>query len=77
VEATHGPLFASAGHFVVVGKAGFSETKDGGKTWELAAPLPPGFGTGRVGPNFAWDPRADIFYASTMTKPTFKLPRKP
>jgi photosystem II stability/assembly factor-like uncharacterized protein len=77
VEATHGPLFASAEHFVVVGKAGFSETKDGGKTWQNVAPLPAGFGIGRVGPNFAWDPRADIFYASTMTKPTFKLLRKP
>jgi photosystem II stability/assembly factor-like uncharacterized protein len=75
VEATHGPLFDSALHFVVVGKSGFSETKDGGQTWQNAALLPAGFGTGRVGPNYAWDPRADIFYASTMTKPTFKLER--
>ncbi len=26
-------------------------------------------------PQFAWDPRADIFYASKMTKPTFKNDR--
>lgn len=75
VDATHGPFFDTAQHFVVVGKSGFSETKDGGQTWQPAAPLPTGFGIGRVGPNFAWDPRADIFYASTMTKPTFKLER--
>ena len=75
VDATHGPLFDTAKHFVVVGKSGFSETKDGGATWQPAAPLPAGFGTGRIGPNFAWDPRADTFYASTMTKPTFKFQR--
>ena len=75
VDAAFGPFFASAEHFVVVGKSGFSETKDGGKTWQPAAPLPAGFGAGRVGPNYAWDPRADIFFASTMTKPTFKLQR--
>ena len=70
-----GPFFASAEHFMVVGKSGFSETKDGGTTWQTATPLPAGFSIARVGPNFAWDPRADIFYASTMTKPTFKLQR--
>ena len=75
VDATHGPFFASAEHFVVVGKSGFSETKDGGKTWQPAAPLPAGFGIGRVGPNYAWDSHTNIFYASTMTKPTFKLER--
>jgi photosystem II stability/assembly factor-like uncharacterized protein len=75
VDATHGPFFDTTQHFVVVGKSGFSETKDGGQTWQPAAQLPAGFGIGRVGPNYAWDPRADIFYASTMTKPTFKLER--
>ena len=74
-EATHGPLFDTALHFVIVGKRGFFETRDGGQTWQNAAPLPAGFGIGRVGPNYAWDPRADIFYASTMTKPTFKFER--
>ena len=75
VDATHGPLFQTAEHFVVVGKSGFVETKDAGKTWQPAAPLPAGFIIARVGPNFAWDPHADIFYASTMTKPTFKYQR--
>src|SRR5438105_8689666 len=72
VDAVFGPYFGkNENHFVVVGRSGFQETTDGGKTWQLAAPLPPGFGVGRVGPNYAWDPNADCFYASTMTKPTF------
>ena len=75
VDATHGPLFATAQHFVVVGKSGFSETKDGGQTWQTLGPLPAGFDTNRVGPHYTWDPRADIFYASKMTKPTFKNDR--
>ncbi len=75
VDAGYGPFFDTAKHFVVVGKGGFSETKDSGETWENVAPLPVGFGTGRVGPNYAWDPRANIFYASTMGKPTFKFER--
>ena len=74
-DASHGPFFDTAQHFVVVGKSGFSETKDGGQTWQTAAPLPAGFAISRVGPNYAWDPRADIFFASTMTKPTFKFER--
>ena len=45
------------------------------KTWKVVAPLPAGFTTNRVGPNFAWDAKADIFYASTMTKPAFKFER--
>ena len=75
-DASYGPFFETAQHFVVVQKNGFfSETKDGGEIWESAASLPAGFPVARVGPNFAWDPRADIFYASTMTKPTFKYQR--
>ena len=76
VEASHGPFFDTAQHFVVAGKAGFVETKDGGATWEKAAPLPDGFTAAWTGPHFAWDPKADIFYASTMTKPTLKFVRK-
>lgn len=76
VDASFGPLFGKdENHFVVVGRSGFSETKDGGKTWQPAAPLPAGFGVNRVGPNYAWDVKKDIFYASTMTKPTFKYQR--
>ena len=76
VDATHGPLFGKdAARFAVIGKSGISETLDGGKTWQPAAPLPAGFTTNRVGPNYAWDPVANIFYASTMMKPTFALRR--
>lgn len=73
----YGPMFgADEKHFVVVGKGGFHETKDGGNTWRVAAPLPAGFTVNRVGPNYAWDPKADIFYASAMTKPTLKFERE-
>ena len=76
VDASFGPYFGKdENHFVVVGKSGFLETKDAAKTWQAAAPLPAGFGVGRVGPNYAWDSTANIFYASTMTKPTFKFER--
>lgn len=76
VDAMFGPLFGQdEHHLVVVGKSGFSESKDGGKSWQLAAPLPAGFTVNRVGPNYAWDAKNNIFYASTMTKPTFKYQR--
>ncbi len=76
VDASFGPLFGKdENHFVVVGRVGFQETKDGGRTWQIAAPLPSGFSVGRVGPNYAWDANANTFYASTMTKPTFKYER--
>ena len=76
VEATHGPMFGKdSTHFVVAGKSGISETLDAGKTWQHAAPLPAGFTTNRVGPNYSWDAKANIFYASTMTKPTFAFRR--
>lgn len=76
VEATHGPIFGKdATQFSVIGKTGILETLDNGKIWQPAAPLPAGFTTNRVGPNFAWSPKANIFYASTMTKPTFAFQR--
>ena len=76
VEASYGPFFNSAEHFTVAGKSGFFETKDAGTTWQKAAPLPEGFSIARVGPFYAWDPAADVFYASSMTKPTFKFQRR-
>ena len=76
VDASYGPFFKNADHFVVVGKSGFHETTDHGTTWTKAAPLPEGFTVNRVGPHYAWDPNADIFYASMMTKPTFRWTRK-
>ncbi len=72
----YGPIFGdSEQRYVVVGGAGFLETTDGGRTFSLAAPLPADFTVNRVGANYAWDAKADIFYASTMTKPTFKYDR--
>jgi photosystem II stability/assembly factor-like uncharacterized protein len=73
VDATYGPYFETAQHFVVAGKNGFFETRDAGANWQLLAPLPAGFGTGRVGPNYCWDSRAAILYASTMGKPALLL----
>jgi hypothetical protein len=77
VRGWFGPLFGKdEKHMVVVGKNGFEESTDGGRTWKVAAPLPevkdfngPWF------PSYAWDPRADIFYASKMGKPAYKLQR--
>ena len=75
VDAFHGPYFGKdESHIVVVGKS-FFETTDGGKTWKDAAPLPPGFGTGPVGPNYGWDPKAGIFYGSSMGKATYRFER--
>jgi photosystem II stability/assembly factor-like uncharacterized protein len=74
VDATHGPYFGNdASHAIVAGKSGFSETRDGGQTWRHSAALPAGFTVNRVGPNFAWDAKANVVYASTMTKAAFKL----
>ncbi|MDB6151660.1 MAG: BNR/Asp-box repeat protein [Chthoniobacteraceae bacterium] len=73
VEASYGPFFHTAQHFVVAGRSGFSETTDAGKTWQAAVPLPPGFVINRVGPNYAWDPRSATFYSSTMNKPAFSF----
>jgi len=77
VAAVHGPYWGKkADHMMVVGKDGFQETTDGGKTWKKAAPLPEGFKAGGVGPNYAWDSVNDIFYASSMGKDTFRYQRE-
>jgi photosystem II stability/assembly factor-like uncharacterized protein len=76
IKAVFGPYFgAKEGHVVVVGKEGFSESLDGGARWKVVAPLPPAFNTNRVGPNYAWDSLHDIFYASSMGKPTYRFER--
>ncbi len=77
VSGWFGPFFGKdEKHMVVVGKAGFHETTDGGETWNVVASAPdvkdfngPWF------PNYAWDPKANIFYASRMGKPAYKLQR--
>jgi len=78
VECSFGPYFGKdRNHVVVVGKEGWFETRDGGKRWELAAPLPPRFAVLIPGwfLNFGWDPIANIFYASRMGEPAYRYRR--
>jgi hypothetical protein len=76
VSCVNGPYWGKKdGHLIVVGKTGFQESKNGGKTWAAVAPLPDGFKVGGVGPNYAWDPAHDVFYASSMGKETFRWVR--
>jgi photosystem II stability/assembly factor-like uncharacterized protein len=76
VDVVHGPYWGpKAGQMVVVGKEGFLETTDGGKSWQKAASLPENFKVGGVGPNYAWDPVRDIFYASSMGLPALRYVR--
>jgi photosystem II stability/assembly factor-like uncharacterized protein len=82
VSAVFGPMFGrnpllgrNPVHMVVVGKQGFQETIDGGKTWQVVAPLPADFHVGIIGPSYAWDPVANVFYASAMGKDTVKFER--
>lgn len=76
VTAIVGPMWGqSEKHMVVVGKTGFLETLDGGQSWQAAAPLPEGFRVGGVGPNYAWDPIGNVFYASSMGKDTLRYQR--
>lgn len=82
VEAAWGPMFGKdEKHIVVAGNKGFFETTDGGETWKLAAPLPPDkeFRSSMPGwfLNVAWDPNADVFYASRMGRPAYKFERRP
>ncbi len=77
VSAWFGPYFGEdEKHLVVVGKAGFQESTDGGETWSVAAPLPEvkDF-NGPWYPNYAWDPKANVFYASKMGKPAYRFRR--
>jgi photosystem II stability/assembly factor-like uncharacterized protein len=76
VPCSFGPYFGkTADGMMVVNKDGFHESTDGGKNWKLAAPLPDGFNVGLVGPNYAWDARANILYASSMGKDTLRFVR--
>lgn len=74
VKAVFGPYFGKDDRqILVVGKEGFVRSVDGGMTWKVGAPLPSGFTVNRVGPNYAWDSIHDVYYASSMGKPTLKF----
>ena len=75
--AAWGPYFGKdENDFVVVNKEGFRQTLDGGKTWKLIAPYPPGLRSECNNRgwflNFAWDPIGKVCYASKMGLPTWK-----
>ena len=79
LDAGWGPLFGKdARHLVVADSQGFLQSTDGGKTWKRVAPLPP-FAGGLV-PKLpgeflciAWDPKANLLYASRMGSATYRL----
>lgn len=78
VEASIGPYFDSKNdqRIVVAGAKGIFQTDDGGATWKLVSRLPMGFEKlPKAGwfTNVAWDPVHNVFYASHMGKPTFRL----
>ena len=76
-----GPLFdpADERHLAVAGADGIFETRDEGRTWTKVSALPDKFDVPKPGgwfTNVAWDPAADVFYASRMGFPTYRLERK-
>jgi photosystem II stability/assembly factor-like uncharacterized protein len=71
VNAPVGPFLGKdENHLAAVGADGCYETKDGGITWALVAPLAPGLGPRDV--TYGWDPIHDIFYASQANHPAMK-----
>jgi hypothetical protein len=78
VDGTIGPMIdpKNGQRFVVAGVKGIFQTVDGGQTWTaVAASLPPEFTMPKAGwyATVAWDPVRDVFYASQMGKPTYRL----
>jgi photosystem II stability/assembly factor-like uncharacterized protein len=78
VEASIGPYFDPRNdkRIVVAGAKGIFQTDDGGESWKLVARLPAGFDKlPKAGwyTNIAWDPIHNVFYASHMGKPTYRL----
>lgn len=61
--------------YLVMADNGLWKSADGGKSWTVAAALPPGLGVGLVGPNYAWDAKRNLFYASSMGRHAFKYAR--
>ncbi len=74
-EATLGPWFKDENHIAAAGAKGIVETQDGGKTWSPVAPLPEKFSLAKAGwfCNMGWDHARNIYYASSMGKPTYRL----
>jgi len=78
VEASIGPFIDPKNdkRIVVAGAKGIFRTDDGGEDWKPVAQLPAGFEKlPKAGwyTNVAWDPVHDVFYASLMGRPTYRL----
>lgn len=78
IAATIGPMIDPRNdkRFAVAGLKGIFRTNDGGETWTVVTPaLPKGFTMPMAGwySNVAWDPTRDVFYASMMGRPTYRL----
>jgi len=78
-NAGWGPLFGKdARHIIVADFNGFLQSSNGGKTWKGIAPLP-SFEGGLVPKlpgeflSIAWDPKANVLYASRMGSATYRL----
>jgi photosystem II stability/assembly factor-like uncharacterized protein len=73
-----GPMFDCNNdeHLAIAGSEGIFVTKDRGRSWTRVAPLPAKFDVPKTGgwfTNIGWDPTANLFYASRMGQPTFRL----
>lgn len=78
VEASIGPYFDPKNdkRMVAAGAKGILGTDDGGQSWKLVSRLPIDFEKlPKAGwfTNVAWDPVHDVYYASRMGKPTYRL----
>lgn len=73
VDCKWGPFFGKdETQIVVVGEKGVMKTTDSGQTWQVAAPVPEGFKNDPGFNTYGWDPINDIFYASSLNKPTYR-----
>jgi hypothetical protein len=63
-------------HLMVYGSKGFFESRDGGRTWKLAVPLPddPAVRSGRFEYGI-WDPNSDTFYVTHISGGAFEFRR--
>lgn len=77
VDASIGPYFdpRDPKRIGVAGREGIFESADGGETWKKVAELPEKFDLPKPGwySNLAWDPARGIWYASRMSRATFRL----